>query len=232
MNCARLVLFVTNFVIFFAALAIVGFALYVFIDSNDVAGLLEGAHFRIFTLIFLGVAGAVMLMAFAGCCGAWKKQKCLLMFYIVLLTVVVILEVGTAVVIIYYGADIEDQTKDWLKDSMKEYKEDDAVKEAWDQFQEKFSCCSVDDPAQWVTIAGMTEAPNSCCRDYEKEGDTCIADPANYHEDGCYEKVLAEIEDQAKILAGAAAALVGIQVLSLILACCALNSYRKKTEYA
>ena len=232
MGASQVVLFVLNFVVFLAAVASLGFGLYIVFetafDDNDIGEMLGGTNFQIIAMVFAGVAVVVILISFAGCCGAYKESTFLVVIYIVLLTVVVALEIAVVVMFVLYGTDIEEKTEDWLGDSMKDYSSDSDVKNAWDKFQAKFDCCAVNNYTEWAELLGSI--PSSCCKPAFPNCNG--SDRTELYEIGCKATVVEKIEDNMDILMYAGGALVAIQLLCLLLGCCALNSFRKDVKYA
>jgi len=231
MGCSRIILFLLNFVVFAAGVAAVGFALYtvfaIAFDENDIGDMLGGKNLMIVAGVFAAIAGFVILISFLGCCGAYKEMSFVVVLYIIMLTVLVVIECAIVGVFVFYGADVEDKTEEWLGDSMKEYDSDSDVKLAWDKFQRKFDCCGVKNWTEWAEI--LSSPPDSCCKDDAAVG-SCPND--DYYTKGCLAKVVDEIEDKMDILMYAGIGVLVVQVLCLLLGCCAVNSFRKEIKYA
>ena len=233
MGFARVVLFALNFIVFLVAIAAIGFGLYVVFetafDENDVLEMIGGNNFMIVAGVFAAAGLFVLVISFAGCCGAYRESTFLIVLYIILLTVVVIAECAVVGMAIFYGADVEDRTADWLEESMKEYSKDDDVTKAWDKFQRKFDCCAVNNYTEWGNLLGSI--PNSCCRDDAAE--SCDpTKPEEFYAQGCLNKVVEQIEDNIDVLMYSGIALLVLQLLCLLLGCCAVNSFRKDIKYA
>ena len=100
------------------------FISYFFIDVNNWApGLI--------TTIVVGAF--VVFVTFLGCCGAYKGKKRYLNIYSVIVGCLFIcLLSGFIIALVLDGSDIEIP----LKESMKEYYDNEGIKRAWDSLQE------------------------------------------------------------------------------------------------
>merc|ERR1712117_729315 len=150
-NMIKYLLFATNFLVFVMALVVLSFGIYALVDaaSPDVSVNLYDTA----VVLIIIVATFIMIVAFFGCCGAWKENRCMLgTYFAIILLMFIVMIVGA---VFGYSQSL-DELKKPLVDSMAKYsKADDAsetekaITKAWDQVQTDYSCCGVDAYTEW-----------------------------------------------------------------------------------
>eukprot|EP00088_Acartia_fossae_P023820 TRINITY_DN2481_c0_g1_i3.p1 TRINITY_DN2481_c0_g1~~TRINITY_DN2481_c0_g1_i3.p1 ORF type:complete len:274 (+),score=63.35 TRINITY_DN2481_c0_g1_i3:74-895(+) len=260
-NLVKYSLFLTNFLVFVLGLVTLGFGIWVLVDKPGFLDLFDNAQSVLdqqgvdisgFDLgiyagapIILIVAGVITsIIAFLGCCGAIKENKCMLISYFVIILAVFIGCIVGAVLV--YQGKFDEQIKTPLKDSIKYYKDDaksgskeDAYKQVWNTIQEELKCCGVSGVSDWdqaganIGGAGWTvgNKPEGCChytRGKSEENDAnaiqaCRQVPrldnsTTYYFEGCYDAFIDEIEKQQDKIFAAAIATVVIMFLNMLCA--------------
>ena len=81
-----------NILFILAGCVLIGFGAWSQIDAKDYLNFLGDNYVN--TPIFLMIVGGVIFMvAFMGCCGAWKESKCLIYTYAFFLAVILVAQV-------------------------------------------------------------------------------------------------------------------------------------------
>ncbi|XP_073090533.1 leukocyte surface antigen CD53 isoform X2 [Manis javanica] len=93
----KYVLFFFNLLFWFCGCCILGFGIYLLVHNN----------FRVLPSLTLGnvlviVGSIIMVLAFLGCMGSIKENKCLLMSFFVLLLIILLAEVTLAILLFVY----------------------------------------------------------------------------------------------------------------------------------
>lgn len=157
------------------------------LTSIDLAGLITAN-----AIILVVVGGVLFGIGFLGCCGACKKNSCMLTIYSVIVLVVCGAQIGVAVYAVVDASKLEAQIKDGLTIALdKSYKNgirfsgNDIVKPqlgediAWDYLQLDLQCCAVNNFTDYSSSARSWNAtytlpggsvvdpakvPPSCCK--------------------------------------------------------------------
>jgi len=188
-NIVKYLLFITNFLIFALAVAVLGCGIWVLVDKPTFLNLFEKAEEAVPDLdgkldislytsaayIIIVIAVLVAIVSFFGCFGALKESKCMLGTYFVLILALFIVMIVGAV--LGYTGDIEESLKGPLKEALNAYKNtatqaDDptgfAYKQAWNEVQFELKCCAIDNVNDWTrnTNGWQSNAfnkPEGCC---------------------------------------------------------------------
>ena len=136
-----------------ASCIVLGFGIYAVADSASLMKLVSMADlpdatapkidsFITAAYLFIVIAVFAMILAFFGCCGAWKESKCMLSTYFALILVLLVLVIVGAIM----GFTVSlNAIKEPLENTMKKYKESPVtdneivIKTLWDQKQESVS---------------------------------------------------------------------------------------------
>jgi len=188
-----------NFVIFIVGIVVFGLAVWVIADAPKFMDLFEktrevvgsdvdtaALQLNIYTSVvyaFLVIAGIFVIVAFFGCCGAWKENKCMLGTYFLLITILLIAVVTFGIAV--YKGDLLDQLETPLLQSVKMYqdnpkgsetdiKKKEAFKEVWNVIQRDMKCCGVVTANDWRNVTqpnwdpSTALRPEGCCK-YQKD---------------------------------------------------------------
>lgn len=255
--CANLVkysLFITNFLVFVLGCVTLGFGIWVVVDKPSFTTLFDDASnvlndngvdtsgfdiglYSSAPYILIAVAVIVALIAFFGCCGAIKENKCMLITYFVIMLAIFI--AGIVGAVLTFQGTLEDQIKNPLKESIKYYKptseetQDVAYKNIWNEIQHELKCCGVDDASDWAVVtdfpSGYTK-PVGCCQsirstsepsesqieDCRKASATSEDSASKYYYKGCYAVIVDEIENQQDKIYAASIATVVVMFLNML----------------
>merc|ERR1712240_985556 len=120
--------------------------------------------------MFIIVGLIIFLVAFFGCCGAWKKASGLLLIYIIIISLLIIFQLVVVIVVATSSNSVANTVKDNMLKIVKQYDEDETGKDALDALQKNFKCCGSE---SWKDFEGSywwnntkesgEYVPESCC---------------------------------------------------------------------
>ncbi|CAK8672193.1 tetraspanin-18B-like [Clavelina lepadiformis] len=205
-KCCKYLMFVFNLLIFLGGAAMLGTGIWVLVGGNSFKQLFS-ANPVIFSSVYIiiAVGSFLLVIGFLGCCGAIKENKCLLgTFFLVILIIFILEIVGGVLAFVFYP-----DAKQTAIDSMNLYGVDSeqgkSVTAAWDAIQENLNCCGINSPGDWTLYSNYKLPPASCGGPNE-----ILKRP------GCEEA----LKMYFYILAGVAIAVLVIELLAMIFACC------------
>ncbi|XP_035738180.1 CD9 antigen-like isoform X1 [Vespa mandarinia] len=241
-----------NLVFWAVGLAAVVLAIWMLTDQTFLVSLAQEQHNFNAGLYILLAAGLVMLVvAFLGCCGAFRESQCMLVGFFSCLLVVIVAQIAAGVWLYTNSERLEELVKSSVINTVKkEYGSVDVRTQTVDAFQSGLGCCGATGPADWagsvyanfdssiplsLTVSSKSnnayKVPKSCCKD--KDSVACelarnlkiadIVSPAIYNE-GCIDKLVEALKSQSCIVIGVAIAVGILELLGLIFAlilCCA-----------
>ncbi|XP_037682338.1 leukocyte surface antigen CD53 [Choloepus didactylus] len=160
----KYVLFVFNLLFWFCGCCILGFGIYFLIHNNF------GVLFHKLPSLTLGnvliiVGSIIMVVAFLGCMGSIKENKCLLMSFFLLLLIILLAEVTLAILLFVYEQKLSDYVAEGLTSSIQRYHSDNSTKAAWDSIQSFLQCCGINGTSDWTG-----GPPESCPKDPQVKG--------------------------------------------------------------
>ncbi|XP_076995699.1 leukocyte surface antigen CD53 [Tamandua tetradactyla] len=160
----KYVLFIFNLLFWFCGCCILGFGIYLLIHNNF------GVLFHNLPSLTLGnvliiVGSIIMVVAFLGCMGSIKENKCLLMSFFLLLLIILLAEVTLAILLFVYEQKLSDSVAKGLTRSIQRYHSDNSTKAAWDNIQSFLQCCGINGASDWIR-----GPPDSCPKDPQVKG--------------------------------------------------------------
>jgi len=183
-GCFRIILIVFNILFFLVGAAALGVGIWVAVDGTIFLNLLaeipdSGVYGRLITeaaYILIAAGGFIFLLAFFGCCGAWKKNKCLLMVYAVIIGILMLMEIGAVVLAYFFYDEVETIITTGLALALNstydskfvvqagdastyDYTPGGLISKGIDAIQAEFSCCGVNNYTDYYNDA----YPVSCC---------------------------------------------------------------------
>lgn len=244
---AKYLLCCFNFIIFLTGSVVLAVGIWLAVDKNSFIALskvVPSEHLEQFsqpTVIeqasyILIVAGAFMfVVSFLGYCGAIRESQCLLTAYGICLIIILILEVTAGGLAAAYKAKAEEETRHFLKTTIKKYyasgNKTDAVSLMWNHLQAQLSCCGVDNYQDFKEAEkwdGRLELPESCCvlsdkTTFKPLSPTCTTYPDasnSFKDKGCYKAFLEWVMSHMNIVIGIGIGLGVLQLLGIFLAFC------------
>ena len=229
-NCWQKLVVAINLLLFLVGLAIIGIGVYLQVQMADYFDLLGDIKISSATIIII-IGSIVTIVTFFGFCGACMKSSCMMKTFAGSIIVLLLIEAVLVIVIYVKKDDIKDQ----MKVALKHYNttDKDGVTKIWDNLQQKYHCCGVEEFHDWEIKFNTTSTPyavpDSCCKDEQpgcgidarKEADNKAIYPK-----GCFEKFALDTT-AAGIIGGV---LLAIQLLAILVACCMARQMRKGGE--
>jgi len=254
-NLVKYLLFFTNLLVFILGIVTLGFGIWVVVDKPSFLNLFddaqqilnendintEGFDISVYAsapVVLIVVAVIVALIAFFGCFGAIKENKCMLITYFIIILCIFIAFIVGAVLV--YQGKFESEIKDPLRDSIKYYKDkegtalDESVKGAWNTVQAEFKCCGVDNATDWKTATApnweVGNKPAGCCM-YDRKHDDALSEEQQkvcrnadynmkdtYYFEGCYTVIVDSIKSHQDKIFGAAIGTVVVMFMNMLFA--------------
>ncbi|UJR10685.1 hypothetical protein I4U23_014879 [Adineta vaga] len=179
------------------------------------SSVISGAGF----VIALGVI--IILLTILGFVGAIQNRLQLLQIFIGSLCIILLLQLIAAIVGFTLRNKADNQLRQRLLDSMPRYvTKDRAVVSEWDELQQKWSCCGVENFTDWTATAKLLAPPSSCClNNLCKES---ALNTTTYFTQGCYQNARTLFYRYSKALGGVSlffffVELVGVALAVLVL---------------
>ncbi|KAM3864745.1 tetraspanin 34a [Diretmus argenteus] len=227
----KIMMFIFNGCIFLAGATIMGVGVWVKVDSGSLLGLLDTiedapaglAQLANVSYLLIGVGAVLLVMGFLGCCGAVKESRCMLLTFFIIVLIIFLAEVAAAVVVLVFDQVADDllkSLKDEVKTSIqKDYGQSESMTSLWNATMEEFKCCGFSDYTDFSnsTYYKDTEGtyPTVCCN--ATITTTCNEYAAHSSAiDGCFDKLLQLIKDNALIIGGVALAIAAIEIAAMV----------------
>lgn len=218
MSCIKYLMFVFNFI--FVICGIVLIIIGAIVQRSDLTVFLD-TKFVTGPVILIIVGCVVFFIAFLGCTGAVKENRCMVTLFGLLLFVIFIVEIAGGISAYVHKDELQDILKKGMNDSIEQGKGDAMT--AWDEMQSKLKCCGVDGAQDWVVAKGMV--PPSCCNPQEP---TCNTESA--FKPGCYPKMLDTLKSKLTLVGGVGIGVGVIELLGCMMAWCLASAIRKEYE--
>ncbi|XP_001372779.1 leukocyte surface antigen CD53 [Monodelphis domestica] len=160
----KYVVFFFNLLFWVCGCTILGFGIY-FLIKNSFGSLFYSLPSLTLGNVVIIVGSIIMVIAFLGCMGSIKENKCLLMSFFILLLFILLMEVIMAILLFAYEQKIDHYVANDLSQSIQRYKSDNNTKMAWDEIQQHLECCGVNSTSDW-----KGHLPESCPKDPKTQG--------------------------------------------------------------
>lgn len=219
-----------NFVFVVVGAALIGLGAYIQIAAKEYLDFLSDNYLN--TPIFIMIIGGVIfIVAFFGCCGAYKESSCMIYTYAVLLTLILICQIGAGIAAFLYKGELKGVIQEKMVDGMKNYGEagHEGVTNAWDVLQTDLACCGAHNYTDWATHM-PNKVPDSCCKTNTENCGSPL-NPDNINQEGCLPKFEDKFVGNIGIVGGVAVGVALAQVLAVAFACCLGRSIRKEDVY-
>uniref|UniRef100_U5EZJ8 Tetraspanin n=1 Tax=Corethrella appendiculata TaxID=1370023 RepID=U5EZJ8_9DIPT len=165
-NFIKYMLFLFNFLFVITGIILLSVGLTVQGVYHGYSHFLEEQFFTVPKLL-IAIGSIIFVIAFFGCCGAYKENYCMVLTFSVLLIIVFILELAAGISGYVLRNETAELITQSLNQTMPQYlKNNTDIIELWDQVQGNFDCCGLSNPVEDWKAAGFnaTEIPMSCCR--------------------------------------------------------------------
>lgn len=246
MKIIKYLLFAFNFVFFIVALAMIGVGAAVEIKYRAITAITASA-ISAAPILIICVGVFILIVAFFGCCGAYKENYCMVTSFMVMMVIIFILEFSAGIAAFALKNKLESWVTVAVKNSLHQYSP--AHEKVFNTIQVKFKCCGALNANDWknsttfqkIANATLTKTatikkasllvPDSCCRKVTKNcGLTLGHHIYNNTNDGCVKKIEAFIKKNAGVIGGIGFGIAVIQILGIVFACCLMQAIRKQYE--
>ncbi|KAH8285777.1 hypothetical protein KR018_002891 [Drosophila ironensis] len=181
-------------------------------------------------IILMIVGASVAIICFLGCCGALKESSCMILSFAILAVVIFLFEIGLGIAGYVKHTGLQQMMEGQFNSTMSRYQERADYRDAWTLLQTELDCCGTYGPEDWETIYPNKTLPAACCSVINlSEAKECTRIHANTK--GCLQKLLNILDSKTLILASVVLAVAGIQLLTILFACCLYRSFRRSYDH-
>ncbi|XP_061192469.1 tetraspanin-18B-like isoform X3 [Saccostrea echinata] len=150
--CLRNALHCYNVVVLIMGCGLLGVGIWLLVtdfSAREITVLISSSEFEIGTYMILAGGGLVALLAFCGCCGTMREDRCILGFYGIVLALVFLALVAAGAMAALFRDQITEDIKVKLERTLQNQYGMDVrgnttnrlVTDAWDSMQRKLECC-------------------------------------------------------------------------------------------
>eukprot|EP00088_Acartia_fossae_P001729 TRINITY_DN10689_c0_g1_i1.p1 TRINITY_DN10689_c0_g1~~TRINITY_DN10689_c0_g1_i1.p1 ORF type:complete len:246 (+),score=68.69 TRINITY_DN10689_c0_g1_i1:57-794(+) len=187
MKCVKYLLFLFNLLFTLSGLLLIVTGGVIQAAYSDYLDFLGDDFFN--TPVFLIIVGCIIFfVAFFGCCGAIKENRCMTLTFALLLGIIFLMEVGAGIAAYQLRGQVNLLIEKNMEKGMKNYQQPgyEGVTKAWDIIQREIRCCGAQEFRDWsnTTFAEKSNVPDSCC----------LSDVV-----GCGKSILTENDDNARM---------------------------------
>ncbi|XP_055544058.1 CD63 antigen-like [Wyeomyia smithii] len=226
-NLVKYLLFLFNFLFVITGITIMAIGLTVQGAYHNFSDILDPQFFSVPT--FLVVIGSlIFVIAFFGCCGAYKENYCMTLTFSVLLVLIFILELAAGISGYVLRNDTYNLLSNTMRSSMKKYgNESEEITIIWNEIHTTYNCCGVESSKEWAeanpALFNISYLPMSCCVEppvsigYRR----CVDEnhPELLRSSGCIESFGNYIKSHAISIGAAGIAIAVIQFFGILFAC-------------
>ncbi|KAG5264124.1 hypothetical protein AALO_G00272410 [Alosa alosa] len=231
-SATKYFLFLFNLLFFIFGALIMGFGLWVLLDTQSFITVLQDTSvaLQVCPYILIGVGGFSMLMGFLGCLGAIYEIRCLLALYFICLLLILLAQSAAAVLIYFYRDPLRNGLTDAVTKILKNYPgQNKAPEQAWDYIQRTMECCGWTGRVDWeenpvVINSSQLLYPCSCrnvsmATQNATETGFCDADSPDWpvYEQGCMTNVESWLFTNYGVILGICLGVAVIELLGMIL---------------
>ncbi|XP_067625692.1 CD63 antigen [Eurosta solidaginis] len=177
--------------------------------------------------IILIIVGATKTFTyFLGCCGSLTENGCMILCFSILAIIIFFSEIGLGVACYLKHAALGEIMEGQFNSSIREYNYRKENRDAWSLLQSEMDCCGTFGPKDWETVFHNATLPPACCAVINlNEAQECTV--IHSHAEGCLNKLLTLIDSKTVTLASVVLGVAGIQLLTILFACCLFRSFRR-----
>lgn len=128
-----------------------------------------------------------------------------------MLILIFLTEVGVGIAGYVKHSELKDSIDQKFNETLKSYGNQPDIQRAWKMIQTELNCCGIRDPDDWKTVYGTRNQtlPGSCCD--KEDANKCTYDKVN-KTDGCKNKLVNFLDENALLLGAVGLGIAGIQV--------------------
>jgi CD63 antigen len=224
MKCVKYLMFFFNLLFLLAGLAMVIIGAVAQASTSHLRGLYGVNAGAIFIIV---IGGVIFIVAFFGCCGAIKENRCLLITFGVCMSIILVLSIAAVITAYVYRSRTDSWLSTLMRDQLVHYREKGNVASDifWNNTQRDEKCCGVTSFVDWKQSPVLNEThsvPDSCCVTFTDGcGFRFFDGPqknTTVYTKGCFEDLKEGFKYSMLIVGGIAIAVAILQVIGIILA--------------
>jgi CD63 antigen len=215
----KFILFLFNFLCVLCGIALIIIGAVILAELGNFQSLLEANSVNAPPVVSIILGAIVFIIAFFGCCGAYKESYCMTTTYSFLMLTLIILQIIVAVLIFVYIGDVSDAATLAMK-TIFEAPSNPANTDFIDFIQRELQCCEINGPV-------TSPLRESCC-----SPDALACTTVNAFQTGCSTAFIDFIESLGQTLGYVAIGLAAVQLVAVILSCCLANKIRRVQKSA
>ncbi|XP_053499856.1 CD63 antigen [Ictalurus furcatus] len=231
MKCVKFLFFFFNFIFWLCGLALIIVGVLARTAITRIPAIQEVASTGSPILIIV-VGAVIFLIAFFGCCGAWKDNYCMVTTFVVLLSIIIIIEIGIAIGAYVLKGKLEDLPEKAVQEMMKNYTTNPDVQKDLDELQKELKCCGAVNASDWAFFKpDKNSVPDSCCKNISTNcGAGALKDANKIYTEGCGAALENLIKKNILWVGVAALVIAFIEILGVVFACTLMRGIRKGYE--
>ncbi|GAB0099728.1 Tetraspanin [Sergentomyia squamirostris] len=179
-------------------------------------------------ILLIVVGSVVFIIAFFGCCGAFKESSCMVLTFSVFLIIIFLLEFGIGIAGYVKHGQLEEILEKGFNSTLHNYDKNRDSQHAWSLIQSELKCCGIQGPSDWEQVFHNSTLPNSCCEEIPFNISECTKEHAL--NSGCMPKLLELLRKNALILAGVGIGIAIVQLLAVCFACCLSRAFKQNYQ--
>jgi len=187
-------------------------------------------------ILLIAIGAVIFVVAFSGCCGAVKENRCLLLTFSVLLAVIFIMEIAAGITAYVMKDKLNEQIPKQMKKTIANFNQTgyDGVTDTWKLVQHEMKCCGIQGPADWNKVfpynETKTNVPDSCCKEeMDGCGEGAISSDSIYKQ-GCLDAFEGWVSTQVEYVGGVGIGIAFIQLLGIVFSCLLAHSIKREYE--
>jgi len=233
-SCLKLVVFLFNllFVIFsILSITVASLALTNLLKFEEFSGNFKWAFIGV-----IGVMSFLLALTFLACCGALLESYFMLSLFSYIVGALVVFQLVCVVLVFRFRSSIEGEVAKIGQGFISNYEHKNTTRELVDDIQWGLRCCGFNSTADWndyrsnTTESPLGNFPDSCCSKFDHKGhpknpDTCAKPDFILPCARPIYDVATKMSFPLMVILGS---FLGVQVVSMLLACCLANSTRSR----
>lgn len=228
MSCVKFLLVTFNFIFWVSGIALIiigGVSRNSYIEYQSFTG--GGLSSISVMLIVMGVF--IALLAFLGCCGAWKENSCMLISFLTILVIILILQIAAGIALYVLRSKIENIIRKQALKVIDKYSP--KMRDVVDDIQDGFHCCGIESYTDWFSSKGWGKndsVPDSCCKVEKERCGSSDLSSDNIYQNGCLSAIVKFLKKNMVWIGAAAIGLAVIQIAGIIFSSLMIHDVLKK----
>ncbi|CAM9854205.1 unnamed protein product [Lampetra fluviatilis] len=193
-------------------------------------------------VLLIVVGSIILVVAFFGCFGSIKENRCMLGTFTALLVIILLVEIAAGIAAFVFKDKIKGYFSKDLTDLYNKYPSSASDAKVIDDMQQKLKCCGASNYTEWLNYNVWNQdpvnhgnTPDSCCVNVttgcgKGEAAKLVQDVHKIYTDACVPKLETELKESL-VLIGAVVLGIGLaQIIGVILACCLMKGIKDTYE--